>query len=121
VVLARRQHGAVSTAQLNAAGLGPNAIAGRVGRGWLRRVHQGVYVVGPLESGLTRPAAALLAAGEQAALSHRTAAVIWGLVVERHADPVDVTLFNARVRNVTASATTITRRSRPPTCATATA
>ena len=96
VVLARRQHGAVSTAQLNAAGLGPNAIAGRVERGWLRRVHQGVYVVGPLESGLTRPAAALLAAGEQAALSHRTAAVIWGLLTERPADPVDVTLLNAR-------------------------
>lgn len=96
VALARRQHGVVSTAQLNRAGLGPNAIAGRASRGWLRRVHRGVYVVGALETGLTAPAAALLGAGEHAVLSHRAAAVVWGILTERPADPIDVTLLDAR-------------------------
>ena len=96
VALARRQHGAVSTAQLNAVGLGRNAIASRAERGWLKRAHRGVYIVGALETDLTAPAAALLAAGKDAALSHRTAAVVWGLLARRPADPIDVTLFNAR-------------------------
>jgi very-short-patch-repair endonuclease len=95
-VVTRSQHGAISTAQLRAAGLGPHAIRARVSRGWLRRMHQGVDAVGPVETALTRPAAALHAAGDEAALGHRTAAVIWGLLTERPADPIDVSLFNAR-------------------------
>ena len=55
VALARRQHGVAHGRQLRAAGLGPHAIAGRVERGWLRRLHTGVYVVGALESELTAP------------------------------------------------------------------
>jgi very-short-patch-repair endonuclease len=94
--LARRQHGVVSTAQLDAAGLGRNAIAGRVARGWLRRLHRGVYVVGPLETELTAPAGALLAAGDAAAVTHRTAATVWGMLHVRPADPVDITLLDAR-------------------------
>jgi predicted transcriptional regulator of viral defense system len=101
--LARRQHGAVSIGQLRAAGLGPHAVSARMERGWLRRLHRGVYAVGALESSLTRPAAALLAAGDAAALSHRTAAVIWGVLPERPADPVDITLSMPGVRSVTAS------------------
>lgn len=97
--LAGRQHGVVSTRQLNAAGLGPNAIARHVAEGWLRPMHRGVYAVGVLETDLTRPAAALLASGGGAALGHRTAAVIWGLLPARPADPVDLILFNARGRN----------------------
>ncbi len=97
--LARRQHGVVSTAQLHQAGLGPNAIASRVAKGWLRSLHRGIYAVGVLESDLTRPAAALLAASDGAALSHRTAAVIWRLLRTRPADPVELSLFNARGRN----------------------
>ncbi len=93
--LARRQHGAISIAQLRAAGLGPHAVAARVNRGWLRRLHRGVYAVGPVETGLTAASAALLGAGEQAVLSHRTAAVIWRLLPGRPADPVDITLLKA--------------------------
>ena len=95
---ARRQHGVLTTRQLRSAGLGGNAIAGRVGRGWLRRAHYGVYVVGALESELTAPTAALAAYGRNAILSHRTAAVIWRLLPHRPADPIHITLLNANRR-----------------------
>jgi len=96
VALSRRQHGVVSTRDLLAAGVGPHAIEARVARGWLRRLHRGVYAVGALESELTAPAGAILATGGRAALSHRTAATIWGVVAARPADPVQITLLNAR-------------------------
>lgn len=98
VALARRQHGVVTAEQLRCAGLGPRAISGRVQRGWLRRVHRGVYVVGALESELTAPTAALAACGPNAVISHRTAATIWQLVPPRPADPVHVTLLDANRR-----------------------
>lgn len=79
VACAARQHGAITAAQLAAAGLGPHAIAHRVAKGRLRRLHHGVYLVGPLESMLTRAMAAVLAYGEGALLSHQPAAVLWGL------------------------------------------
>jgi hypothetical protein len=75
--LAATQHGIVTTAQLSAAGIGSRAIAHRVAQGWMRRVHQGVYLVGPVESPLARAMAALLAVGSGTVLSHRPAAVIW--------------------------------------------
>jgi hypothetical protein len=80
VALARRHHGLVTTTQLLSAGFGHNAITLRVAKGWLRRLHRGVYLVGALESDLTKPAAALLATGPHAAISHRTAATIWELL-----------------------------------------
>jgi hypothetical protein len=98
VARARRQHGVLTFDQLRAAGLGPHAIEGRVARGWLRRVHRGVYAVGALESELTAPTAALAAYGRNAVISHRTAAVIWGLLPHRPADPIHVTLLNANRR-----------------------
>jgi very-short-patch-repair endonuclease len=96
IALARRQHGVVSAQQLRSIGLGPNAVASRVGRGWLRSVHRGVYAVGALESALTAPAAAILALDGRAVLSHRTAATIWGIVPARPGDPIQVTLLDAR-------------------------
>lgn len=96
IALARRQHGVVSIAQLHSIGLGRNAVAGRVARGWLRRLHQGVYAVGALESPLTAPAGAILATGGRAVISHRTAAVIWGILEDRPGDPTQITLLNAR-------------------------
>jgi very-short-patch-repair endonuclease len=79
--LARRQHGVVGRAQLKALGLGDDAIDWRVRRRRLHRVHRGVYVVGYPH--LTRNGAflaAVLACGEGAALSHFSAAVLWGLL-----------------------------------------
>ena len=96
---ARRQHGVLTVHQLRAAGLGTHAIERRVSRGWLRRAHRGVYIVGALESDLTAPTAALAAYGRNAILSHRTAAVLWRLLPARPADPVDVTLLNANRRS----------------------
>jgi len=98
VALARRQHGVVTTAQLLDPGFHENAVARRVAQGWLRRLHRGVYLVGALETALTRPAAALQAAGPNAALSHRTAAVLWELLPPRPADPIHITLLNANRR-----------------------
>jgi very-short-patch-repair endonuclease len=98
VALARRRHGVVTTAQLLQAGFGHNAIAAKVARGWLRRVHRGVYLVGALETPLTRPAAALLATGPHAAISHRTAATLWELLPPRAAEPIHITLLNANRR-----------------------
>ena len=99
VALARRQHGVISAAQLHRAGLGPRAISGRLSRGWLRRLHKGVYLVGALETELTAPAAAILAVDGAGAISHRSAAAIWGLVAVRPADPIHVTLLNANRRS----------------------
>ena len=78
--LARRQHGVVSRAQLVAAGLGPGAIEHRERMGRLHRLHRGVYAVGHRR--LTRQGrwmAAVLACGEGAVLSHRSAAALWGI------------------------------------------
>ena len=78
VALARRQHGVVSTRQILDAGVGPHAIEARVARGWLRRLYKGVYAVGALESALTAPAGAVLAARGRAGHSPRTPPGIGG-------------------------------------------
>ncbi len=77
---AARQHGAVSAEQLERAGLTRAGIHRRVAAGWLHRVHRGVYAVGhPGLTDLGRWTAAVLAGGPEAALSHRSAAALWGL------------------------------------------
>jgi very-short-patch-repair endonuclease len=70
------QRGLVTTAQLRAAGLSEAAIAGRIGTGWLRRVHRGVYAVGPVDAPWMPEVAALLACGPESALSHSTAGAV---------------------------------------------
>jgi very-short-patch-repair endonuclease len=97
IELARRQHGVVTGAQLQAIGLSHDAIRRRVARGHLRRVHRGVYVVGPLEAPLTAATAALLACGEGAVLSGRTAAGLWGLLA-RADGPIEVLARRAATR-----------------------
>jgi very-short-patch-repair endonuclease len=86
--IAARQHGVVTTRQLNDAGLGRNAIGRRMRAGRLHRVHQGVYAVGYRGfSHEERWMAAVLAccgydgldAGD-AFLSHRSAAALWQLL-----------------------------------------
>ena len=67
------------------------------GRGWLRRMHRGVYLVGPLEAPHSRAMAATLAAGAGAVLSHYSAAVLWGLRPPREG-PTDVTVPGRKTR-----------------------
>src|SRR5918995_5102756 len=78
--LAERQHGVVALPQLRELGLAPSAVRSRVTRGRLHRVHRGVYSVGhPVLSVRGRWMAAVLACGPGAALSHRSAAALWGI------------------------------------------
>jgi hypothetical protein len=78
--LAVRQHGVVSVAQLLRLGCGRAAIKWRVQAGRLHRIHRGVYAVGHPRIGyFGRCMAAVLASGDDAALSHRAAGQLWGL------------------------------------------
>src|SRR6187549_455976 len=102
--LARRQHGVVSVDQLRAAHLTRDDVLHRTRTGRLHRVHRGVYAVG--HTAIPREGwwmAAVLAAGGGpsragkpldrwgAAISHRSAAELWGLLTAREA-PVDVSV-----------------------------
>jgi very-short-patch-repair endonuclease len=86
------QQGRVSVHQLAACGLDDSAIARRVVKGQLHRVHIGVYAVGhPGETLHAKFMAAVLAGGEGAVLSHWAAGALWGIF--RWDDrPVDVTV-----------------------------
>jgi very-short-patch-repair endonuclease len=88
---AAQQHGMVTLAQLAAAGLGRGAVAHRVARGRLTPRFRGVYQVGPIQAEHGREAAAVLAAGPGALLSHHTAAAIWGFTPD-HPGDVHVTV-----------------------------
>jgi very-short-patch-repair endonuclease len=90
--IAGRQHGVISAAQLLAAGLSRRAIQVRLQTGRLHRVFRGVYAVG--HGNLThqgRSMAAVLACGDSALLSHRSAAMLWGLLKGKEG-AVDVTV-----------------------------
>jgi len=78
--LAGRQHGVVTRQQLFALGFSKRAIENRVKRGRLHVVAHGVYAVGwPELTEKRRWMAAVLACGEAAMLSHRSAAALWGI------------------------------------------
>ena len=84
--LAARQHGVVTTAQLLDAGVGRRAVARRVARGWLVPLYRGVFQVGPVAARYGREMAAVLAIGDEAALSHGSAAAIWGIMPRQRGD-----------------------------------
>lgn len=78
--IAFKQHGIVTFEQLRDAGLGVGAINLRVRNGRLHRRYRGVFAVG--HGRLSREGrwlAAVLALGEGAALSHVSAAALWGI------------------------------------------
>jgi very-short-patch-repair endonuclease len=82
--LAANQHGVVSIAQLERAGIRQRGRARRVAARRLHRVHRGVYAVGhPGLSEKGRWMAAVLACGPKAVLSHQSAAVLWGIEPSR--------------------------------------
>src|SRR4051794_16112705 len=77
-MLATRQHGVVTAAQLRKLGLTHQGMSKRTEAGTLHRIHRGVYAVGHprlAEKGLWM--AAVLAAGERAVLASLSAAVLW--------------------------------------------
>ena len=98
--IAAHQHGRVTTAQLHAAGVGKQRIARWVASGRLHREHVGVYAVGhPGRTVLADCVSAVLAAGDGAVISHRSAAHLLGL--RRGAPPapeVTVPTLDGRAR-----------------------
>ena len=81
--LAAVQHGVVGRAQLREAGFSEAAIDRRIRDGRLHPIHAGVYAVGhPNVSVEGRWMAAVLAAGEEGVLSHRSAGALWGICAD---------------------------------------
>src|SRR3954469_10569812 len=92
--IARRQYGVVSRRELADIGFGGRAIARRVQSRRLHRLYRGVYAVGhTIVPPRGRWLAAVLACGEGAVLSHRSAAALWGMRPTAAAR-VDVTVFH---------------------------
>ncbi len=79
LALASRAHGIVSRSQLLEAGVTRHQIELRLSDGRLTPLHRGVYLVGAVASEHAYAQAALLACGSGTALSHRSAASLWGL------------------------------------------
>jgi hypothetical protein len=107
--LATSQHGIVTRRDLRRLGFTSSAIEYRLADGRLHRVWQGVYAVGwPHLTRKQRWMAAVLACGERAALSHMSAAALWGIAEERFGQ-IDVSV-RRRCENRRAG---IRARSRP--------
>ncbi len=91
--VARRQHGVVSRTQLSQAGMTARQVGRLLSEGELRRLHRGVYLLGPVTPLHARELAAVLACAPQAALSHRSATYLYELLpYPRGSHPVDVTV-----------------------------
>lgn len=97
-LIAGRQHGYITRAQLLALGMGRHATTYRMQIGRLIPVYAGVYAVGYVRrTPEARACAAVLACGEKAALSHGSAASLWGF--NKHWDaPFEVIAPSVRVR-----------------------
>src|SRR5881227_2105975 len=79
--LAELQHGVVAIWQLLALGFGRDAVSYRLRTGSLHQLYRGVYAVGHTALSLDgRLIAAVFSAGPNAVLSHRSAALLWGLL-----------------------------------------
>lgn len=108
--LARDQHGVVARRQLLAIGFSSKAIAYRLETGQLRRLRRGVYTVGlPRGGDEQRWMGAVLACGDEATLSHRSAAALWEIGKERWG-VIDISVRSRSPRH----ATGVKVRRRPP-------
>ncbi len=95
--LARAQHGVVTRKQLLALGYSSKGIRHRLETGRLHRVFAGVYVVGwPQTTREQEWMAAVLACGDDAALSHLSAAALWRIA--REGDLIDVSVRREKRR-----------------------
>lgn len=93
--LAGQQHGVVSFGQLRCLGFSANGIDRRAASGRLHRLHRGVYAVG--HTALTRRShelGAVFACEPGAALSHRSAGRLWGIL--RSVPAIEVTCARTR-------------------------
>jgi very-short-patch-repair endonuclease len=88
--VAARQQGMVTRVQLRDAGFDDRLLRRRMAAGWLTRRHQGVYLLGVFAGPLGDEAAALLACGSRAAISHWTTAAAFGLRERMEGEPVHV-------------------------------
>lgn len=98
VVLARREGWVLTTAELAGVGCSPSRQKRLRRAGWLTQIFRGVHLVGRSVS--TRDEferAAVKACGPGAVLSHRSAAVRWG-VLRGYRGPVEVTAPTRRTR-----------------------
>src|SRR4029079_5194577 len=99
--VASRQHGVVSRSQLLRAGVTVEEIRRRVRSGVLLPVHRGVYRVGHCAPSLeARYMAAVLAGGDEAHLSGRAAAHLFGLLKGRPPQPAVSTPLKRRIDGV---------------------
>lgn len=91
LAIASQQHGVVAREQLREEGLSRGAIEHRLRKGTLQALHRGVYRTGPVAPAYQAEAAALLACGEGAVLTHRTSAGILRITSgPRPEEPVEV-------------------------------
>jgi very-short-patch-repair endonuclease len=89
--MARVQNGVVKRQQLLAAGMTPGMIDRLIRKGYLHPLYRGVYAVGHTAlPQFGREQAAILACGEGAVISGRSALYLWGIVSEGPRE-VDVT------------------------------
>lgn len=94
--LAARQHGVVTRRQLLGLGVSRHGVQRRLETGLLHCLHAGVYAVGHRRvTQHGRWLAAVLACGDGALLSHRSAAELWGLT-DRIPGPVHVSVTRGR-------------------------
>src|SRR4051794_19528991 len=94
--LARRQHWVVTRGQLLRLGFTVDEVRHRLDDGRLHRAWAGVYAVGRSELSVEGVfIAAVLACGAGAALSHESAAWLWG-ILKRRAAEIEVSIPAAR-------------------------
>jgi len=97
-LVAARQHGVITSAQLGLLGVGRGAVAHRIKRGLLHVIHRGVYLWGPPDLRLlARAQAAVLVCGGDSLLTHDASAALQGLR-PTPPGPLDVTIPGRRVR-----------------------
>jgi hypothetical protein len=98
--IAQRQHGLITRSQLLGAGLTPQAVIRRLHAKRLRILHRGVYQVGPVLPPQAKFLAVVLACGDHATVSHRSAAGVSEILPSptRGSVPVEVSVRGSHRR-----------------------
>lgn len=96
--MATRQHGVVSSRQLQAVGYARKTIAAEAGRGRLRPLHRGTYAVGHEALTWEGHCVAAVLANAPSVASHWSAGWVWGLLRTRPSGRFQVTATTRRHR-----------------------